>query len=67
VGKPSLTGEVFDDDLHKRGKPVLQVLERKYPVDLAVISSLNIRLIIFFVHIFPFVPLFTYIWDACCF
>ena len=67
VGTSSLTNEIFDNDFHKRGKHVLQVLEREHPFDLAMISSLNIMLIILYVHILPFIPFLTYIRDARCF
>lgn len=67
AGKPSFTGEIFDDKLHERNKTVLQVFEGKYSTNSAMISSLNVRLIMFSVHILPFIPLLTYIRDACCF
>lgn len=61
-----IIGETLDDEFHKKSINILKLFERKNPVDLLVISSLNVRLIMFSAHMLPLIPLFTYIKDACC-
>jgi len=53
VGKTSFTGEILDDEFRERSINVLQVFERKNPTDLPMISSLNVRLIMFSATYFP--------------
>lgn len=66
VGKPSFIGEIFDDEFHERSISVLQVFERENPIDLPIITNLNVRLIMLSTYILALIPLFTYIRDACC-
>ena len=62
-----MIGEILDDEFHERSINVLQVFERENPADLTMISSLDVRLIMFSTHVLPLIPLLTYIRDACCY